>query len=236
MSSSAHLDHLLKVGVLYRLGHSVEVPKKFRKEALRDLAWYRAEGRKLLAQRQEGTMAKKKTKDQEPEPGVEPRRVYSRRGVLFAVVDDRVEAGEMSTIEVLSDAIDDALEHGYEDPEAIARWVVTSSFVHEPDKRVRYNSLLRAGDAVGAQLTRKLYNAYNELAEMVAEAETAGDKAAAKAEATGFASAVSIITSPFSCEDGANPHLVDWDAVDHVTGLFEAEQRHVRRERKGRPQ
>lgn len=165
------------------------------------------------------------------------RRVFSARGVLFAVADDRESMDGANSIEVVAASIDDALDNGHDDPEAIARWIISSSFNHEPSKRVRYNSLLRAGDAVGAQMTRKLTNAYNELAEMAADPElTPAEKAAAKAEATGFAEAVSIMLSPFSCEDDTDPGLVDWDMVDHVTELFENEQRLVRKDRKGRPQ
>lgn len=234
-----HLDHLLKVGILHKMAHNTKMPKQVRREARDELARYRTEGQELLKQRQEARyMPKKKAK---PEPEVdytEPeRRVFGGRGILFAVAEDRSEMDGSTTIDVLAEAIDEALDNGHEDPDAIARWLVTSSFNHEPDKRVRYNSLLRAGDAVGAQMTRKLYNAYNELAEMVSDPElTPSEKAIAKAEATGFAEALSVVLSPFSCEDPSDPRQVDWDVVDHITTLFETEQRHVRRERKGRPQ
>lgn len=227
-----HLDHLLKVGILHKMAHNTKMPKQVRKEAREELARYRAEGQELLKQRQEARYMPKKKAKQEPE-----RRVFAGRGVLFAVAEDRVDMDGSSTIGVIAEAIDEALDNDHDDPEAIARWLVTSSFNHEPDKRVRYNSLLRAGDAVGAQMTRKLHNAYNELAEMISDPElTPSEKAVAKAEATGFAEALSIVLSPFSCEDPADPRMVDWDAVDHITGLFETEQRHVRKERKGRPQ
>lgn len=167
----------------------------------------------------------------------EDRRVFSGRGVLFAVADDREGMSGHTSVEVIAAAIDEALDNGHEDPESIAHWLVTSSFNHEPSKRVRYNSLLRAGDAVGAQMTRKMYNTYNELAEMASDPDlTASEKREAKAEATGFAEAMSIMLSPFSCEDDKDPRVVDWEMVDHITELFETEQRNVRRERKGRLQ
>lgn len=184
-------------------------------------------------------MAKKRKPEPEPEvdSSEEGTRVYSGRGVLFCVADDRETLGnDGTTIGVIAAAIEDALDNGHEDSESIARWITTSSFNYEPDKRVRFNSMLRAGDAVGAQMTRKLYNAYNELAELITQTEDPKEKATLRAEATGFAEAVSIVFSPFSCEDPEDPRLVDWDMVDHITDLFETEQRHVRRERKGNPQ
>lgn len=231
-----HFDHLLKVGMLHKLSRNPKAHKRVRSEARKELAWYRAQGQQILDNRQEHTVAKKK----EPEVDVSTHatRVYSGRGVLFCVADDRESLGsDGTTVGVIAAAIEDALDNGQEDSEAIARWLVTSSFSYEPDKRVRFNSLLRAGDAVGAQMTRKLYNAYNELVEMAADEELdPTDRKLAKAEATGFAEAISVVTSPFSCEDPENAHLVNWDMVDHVTALFEKEQIQVRRARKGNPQ
>lgn len=236
--ASPHFDHLLKVGVLHKMAHNPLMPQPVRDEAAAELARYRAEGEELLRQRQEARYMPKKKSKKEPEADYlnPPNRVFAGRGVLFAVADDREDMGDNSTVDVIAAAIDEALEAGHDDPDSIARYILTSSFNHEPDKRVRYNSLLRAGDAVGAQMTRKLYNAYNDLAEMAATAETEADKKLAKVEASGFAAAVSIVFSPFSCEDPDDPRLVDWDEVDHITQLFETEQRAVRRERKGRPQ
>ena len=190
-------------------------------------------------------MATKKRKKPEPKvdlsnpaPNVEDSRVYVGRGILFAVADDREAMGiGATTIQVIADAIEDALDNGHEDSRSIAEWLTTSSFNHEPSKRVRFNSLLRAGDAIGAQMTRKLYNAYNETAEAASDPELSpAEKKVAKAKATGFAEAISIVLSPFSCEDEDDPRLVNWEMVDHITELFETEQRAVRRERKGRPQ
>lgn len=242
-STNPHLDHLLKVGVLHKMAHNADLPQAVRAEAQHELDRYRAEGREILKKRQEDRyMPKKKQVPQKKDPWNtdhedSDRRVFTHRGVMFAVADDREGMDGSSSIEVIAAAIDDALDNGHEDPDSIARWLVTSSFNHEPSKRVRYNSLLRAGDAVGAQMTRKLYNAYNELAEMASDPElSASEKREAKAEATGFAEALSIVFSPFSCEDDSDPRMVDWDMVDHLTELFETEQRHVRKERKGRPQ
>ena len=184
-------------------------------------------------------MAKKSKKVEPADPSEgHTTRVYSGRGVIFCVADDRelLSAGA-STIKVIAAAIEDALDHGHEDSEAIARWITTSSFTYEPNKRVRFNSLLKAGDAVGARMTQKIYNAYNELAEAAADPLLSPtDKKVARAEATGFALAATIMFSPISCEDAKDPRFVDWDQVDHLTKLFEKEQAQVRREREGNPQ
>lgn len=181
-----------------------------------------------------GTKKDKKSKKKEEHTS----RVYAGRGVIFCVVDDRAAMTfGHTTVAVIAGAIEDAMDNGHETSEDIARWITTSSFNYEPDKRVRFNSMLRAGDAVGAQMTRKLYNAYNELAEIAADPElSASEKREAKAEATGFAEAISVVLSPFSCEDPENAHLVNWDMIDHITELFETEQQAVRRVRKGNPQ
>lgn len=181
---------------------------------------------------------KKKTKKKADPSADHDERRYEGRGVIFCVADDRESMGiGATTIKVIAEAIEDALDNGHEDSESIARWITTSSFNYEPSKRVRFNSLLKAGDAIGAQMTRKIYNAYNELADAANDPElTPAEKRVAKAEATGFAEAASIMFSPFSCEDSEDPRLVDWDMVDHITGLFEKEQVQVRRARNGNPQ
>lgn len=233
-----HLDHLFKVGVLYNLSTNPKMPGIVRAEAQHELDRYRAEGIELLTRRQEKEIMAKKKKVEEPQVKDEATRMYSGRGVIFCVADDREAMGiGASTVDVIAGAIEDALDNGHEDSEAIARWITTSSFNYEPDKRVRFNSLLKAGDAIGAQITRKLYNTYNELAEAAADPDlSAAEKKIAKAEATGFAEAISIVLSPFSCEDPEDARLVNWEMVDHITTLFETEQRAVRRERKGNPQ
>ena len=105
-------------------------------------------------------MGKKKKRKPQDESVKHDTRVYAGRGILFCVADDREEMGiGGTTISVIAAAIEDALDNGHEDSESIARWLVTSSFNYEPSKRVRFNSLLRAGDAIGAQMTRKIYNA-----------------------------------------------------------------------------
>lgn len=234
-----HFDHLFKVGVLYKLSQNKKMPKAVRLEASQELDRYRAEGLEILRQKKEGRyMPKKRKKEPEVDVTEHATRLYGGRGVLFCVADDREQMGsDATTIDVIAAAIEDALDNGHEDSESIARWITTSSFNYEPDKRIRFNSLLKAGDAVGAQITRKLYNAYNELAEMAGDPELdATEKKVAKAEATGFAEAISVVTSPFSCEDPEDPRLVNWDMVDHITELFEKEQVQVRRARKGNPQ
>lgn len=162
------------------------------------------------------------------------QKAFSGQGILFAVIDDReqMRVGKVTTIDIIADAIEAALDAGHETSEAIARYLTTSAFHHIPDKRVRFNSILKAGDSVGAQIVRKLYNSYNELASMADDERSAAAKATLKAEAQGFAEAIQVVMSPFSAEDPSNPQLVNWDEVDHMTETFEKEQRAIRAERK----
>lgn len=173
----------------------------------------------------------KEEEDQQPE-------AFSGQGIIFAVIADREDMGQghVTTIDVITAGIESALDAGYETSEEIARYLTTSAFQHIKDKRVRFNSVLKAGDAVGALITQKLYNAYNELAKLVDEEDDARKKALIKAEATGFAEALNIVISPFSCEDEGDPRLVNWDEVDRITAAFEKEQRYVIKERNGKLQ
>lgn len=181
-------------------------------------------------------MAKKKTRS-ELQSAAEPT-TFSGQGILFAVIDDRegMRSGHVTTVDIIADAIEQALDAGHETSEEIARYLTTSAFQHIPDKRIRFNAVLKAGDVVGAQITRKLYNAYNELAVLAEEEEDPQQKKNIAAEATGFAEALNVVMSPFSCEASNDARLVDWDEVDRITAAFEKEQRFVRRERKGNPQ
>lgn len=203
-----------------------------RKEAAQELLRYRDEG---LSRSKEGKkVAKKKSRAdlQQEQP------TFSGQGIIFAVIDDReaMPEGRSTTIDVITEAIEAALDAGHETSEEIARYLTTSAFQHIPDKRVRFNSVLKAGDVVGAQITRKLYNSYNELAAMADEEEDPTEKAALKAEARGFAEAIQVVISPFSSEDPKDPRLVNWDEVDRMTDVFEKEQRYTRQARKGKPQ
>ncbi|AZV01749.1 hypothetical protein HOV00_gp50 [Microbacterium phage Schubert] len=225
-----HLDHLFKVGVLVSRSQDKRLSPATRLEAAAELLRYRNEGLILQKYPKENKVTKKTRAHADP--------VYSGRGIIFAVIDDReaMREGKVTTIDVITDAIEAALDAGYETSEEIARYITTSAFQHVTDKRVRFNSVLKAGDVVGAQITRKLYNSYNELAKMADEEDDPKAKADLRNEARGFAEAIQIVISPFSSEDPKDPRLVNWDEVDRMTEAFEKEQRAVRRERKGNPQ
>lgn len=228
--ASPIFDHYFKVGVLHSRSIDVAMPQAVRDEAYDELLRYKQEGQALQSNGRRAAMSQ-----------VTPARgnpVYVGRGIVYAVVDNRedMRAGSVSTISTIADAIEEALDNGHETSDEIARYITTSAFTHQPNKRVRFNSVLKAGDVVGAQMTRKLYNSYNDLATMVEEEQDPVEKAKLKAEASGFAAAVSIVFSPFSCEDPKEPWLVDWDVVDRLTERFEKEQRFVRKERNGTPQ
>lgn len=224
-------DHLFKVGILYDRSKNKRLSRATRNEAAAELLRYRDEGLILQNHGRGKDMAKKNRSDPDP-------RTFTGQGIVFAVIDDREQmgTGRVTTIDVITAAIEKALDAGHETSEDIARYITTSAFQHEPDKRVRFNSVLKAGDVVGAQITRKLYNTYNELAQLADDEEDPKKKAEIRAEATGFAEALNVVISPFSCEDPADPRLVNWDEVDRITEAFEKEQRFVRRDRKGNPQ
>ncbi|QKN87803.1 hypothetical protein NEBULOUS_42 [Microbacterium phage Nebulous] len=240
-----HLDHLFQLGVLITRSQK-PYPLATRREARQELDRYWNEG--LITQKtKEDDMGKPMTKSgfcQHESPGSHAmckgthcdcdchleQKAFSGRGILFAVIDDReaMRMGKTTTVDVIADAIEAALDNGKETSEEIARWLTTSAFKHIPDKRVRFNSILKAGDTVGAQLVRKLFNSYNELMDTAAGEKNASARAALEAEATGFAEAVQIILNPFSVEDDNDPTLVKWEEVDRLTELYEKEQRGIR--------
>lgn len=224
-----HLDHLVKVGMLGSRAKNGDMPRAARLEAAHEILRYRNDG--LVSQEEQVAKTKRPT----PKP---EEAVFSGQGIIFAVIDDRekMRPGRVTTVDVITEGIEAALDAGHETSEEIARFLTTSAFQHIPDRRVRFNSVLKAGDVVGAQITRKLLNAYNELAVMAEEEEDPDTKASIKAEATGFAEALNVVFSPFSCEDPDDPRQVTWDEVDRITAAFEKEQRFVRKERKGNPQ
>lgn len=247
-----HLDHLFKIGVLHTRSRR-PYPKATRKEALHELDRYWDQGLIIQKHKEEKMVGKPMTKSgfcQHESPGSHamcknPRgkcdcechleqKAFAGRGILFAVVDDREEMrmGKTTTIDVIADAIEAALDAGHEDSESIARYLTTNAFQHIKDKRARFNSVLKAGDTVGAQIVRKLYNSYNELMDTAAKEKNAATRASLEAEATGFAEAIQIVLSPFSVEDDSDPTLVNWDEIDRLADLYEKEQRAIRAVRK----
>ncbi len=247
-----HLDHLFQIGVLITRSQR-PYPRATRKEALQELDRYWDQGLTIQKTPKEDTVGKPMTKSgfcQHESPGSHAmcpntrhkcdcechleQKAFSGKGILFAVIDDResMRMGKITTVDVIADAIEAALDNGKETSEEIARWLTTSAFQHIADKRVRFNSILKAGDTVGAQLVRKLFNSYNELMDTAAGEKNATNRAQLEAEATGFAEAIQIILNPFSVEDESDPTLVQWEEVDRLTELYEKEQRAIRAERK----
>jgi hypothetical protein len=230
-----HLDHVFKIGTLMKRVGDKNLSLATRQEAADELTRYTDEGRITHKFGKEEPVAKKtkRTRAVEPEP-----TTFTGQGIIFAVIDDReqMREGKVTTIDIIADGIEAALDAGHETSEEIARFLTTSAFQHIPDKRLRFNAVLKASDVVGAQMTRKLYNSYNDLAQLADEEEDAKAKADLRLEARGFAAALQIVLSPFSSELASDPRLVDWDEVDRMVEAFEKEQRYVRRDRKGAPQ
>ena len=243
-----HLDHLFKVGVLQSRSADKRLPRAVRAEATRELRRYRDEGL-IIQQLKEDKMSMTMSGHcQHPSPGshsrcttatctcdchAEPKQ-FSGRGILFAVVDERADMrpGKVTTVDIITEAIEAALDAGKETSEEIARYLTTSAFQHIKDKRVRFNSVLKAGDTVGAQLLRKLYNSYDELMDTADKSRSPKDKAALIEEAKGFAEAIQIVLNPFSVEADEDATLVNWDEVDRLTAIFEKDRKHTREDRK----
>jgi hypothetical protein len=188
----------------------------------------------LIGKYKEMRMARKSRRPAPPADAT----TFTGQGILFAVVADRegMGSGTTSTVDIIAQAIEKALDAGHETSDDIARYLTTSAFQHVPDKRVRFNAVLKAGDSVGAQMLRKLYNGYNDLIGLAQETEATADKKALMEEARGFAECLQIVLSPFSVELPGDPRLVDWDEVDRLTAAFEKEQRYIIKERQGNPQ
>jgi hypothetical protein len=253
-SASLHLAHLHKLGVLATRQSRV-YPPAVRREATAEVTRYRDEGL-IVQSKKEINMAAsqdghkpmllsgfcahpsneashlKCTNKRCPCDCHKKERVFSGQGIIFAVIDDREKmgAGKRTTIDIITEAIEAALDAGHETSEDIARYITTSAFQHERDRRVRFNSVLKAGDTVGAQITQKLYNTYNELAQTADEQDEEELAEIAEAEARGFAEALNIVINPFSSEDKKDPTLVNWTEIDRITAAFEEEQRAIREE------
>lgn len=226
-------SHIFQLGALYDRRHNTGYNEATHKEATLEEIRYYDEGVRLVNNPEKRPSRKLSRVEEE----MSISKTYSGRGIMYAIVDDRGEMGPgRSTIDVIADAIEEALDQGYETSDEIARYLTTSAFQHIPDRRVRFNSVLKAGDACGAQILRKLYNAYNDICSMATDTEDPAESRAIHQEATGFAEALQIVLSPFSSEDPDDPRLVDWDEVDRMTETFEHDQRYVRQARKGTPQ
>lgn len=241
-------DHSFKLGVLYDRAYDKRYNKATRYEAQGQILQYRDRGIDLGRQGEVRMEKKAMTKSgfcAHPSEGSHERcawqnlkcsckcheadRVYAGKGIVFSVIEDREKlALGHTTIDTIADAIEEALDNGYESSEEIARYLTTSAFQHIPDKRVRFNAVLKASDVVGAQITQKLYNTYNELQETAAETADEEERQAILDEARGFAEAIQIVISPFSSEDRRDRRRVDWTEVDRMTELFEKEQQQVR--------
>lgn len=148
---------------------------------------------------------------------------YEGRGILFAVISNDEMTGSKTTAKVLSEAIACGLEAGFDTPEKLSRFLLTTSFNHVSDKRVRYNLLFQAGDRLGARLIEKLHNSYSDLALKITKAEKK-DKKLAQRQALGFAQAMAIILNPIECENTTNPSFVVWQKVNQLAQEFIATQ------------
>lgn len=211
-------DHTLKIQFLWDVVNDYLADQDVIDEAFQEISRYKDQGMLLQELEKEGKLTTKKITGSKTKP-----TTYSGKGILFTIFnkDRQFFPGPKSTVEIMARAIDEALDNGCEDSKDIARYLTTHSFQHVEDKTVRFNSVLKAGDAVGAKITSKLFNAYSDLKKMARTSETDEERDLAEAEAQGFLEAIAIVMSPFSCESPTNSREVDWEMVDHVASLYE---------------
>lgn len=147
--------------------------------------------------------------------------VYGGRGIMFAVFDtieDTVH-GPHSAPRIVAQAIQQTGMLDEEQSLALARHLTTTTFPLLKGRTSRFNSIVKAGDVVGARLIPKLMGALRQLHTHQASA-SAAERAVAAARAQGFAEAISIISNPFAVEAEEESNTVDWDVVQHYARLL----------------
>lgn len=137
---------------------------------------------------------------------------FYRKGVLYAVVcDHENKPANKSSIDIIADSIKAASEHGHTSPKAIARWLVTSDFKHVPDREVRFNAVLKAGDGVGAHIIQKIVNLTDLIMELYKESDYKQEKL--YHEIIGMVMSLMIVLNPFTVEDKQDKTRVDVDIL-----------------------
>ena len=156
---------------------------------------------------------------------------FSGRGIMFTVYDHTRDffPGIKSTISVVARAIEEAIDAGHDEPESLARYLTTTTFPQIKDRSVKFNSVLKAGDVVGANISAKLFNGYQDLRKMARNSDNEEERELLEVEARGFAEAMTIMFSPFAVESEDNKKEIDWDEVDHLTDLMEEQQEQARK-------
>ena len=83
-----------------------------------------------------------------------PYAQYGLRGALYSIVDNTRDnlAGVESAKQILTDAIDEALDEGCETSDQIADYLLTSQYEHVTDPDLRFNAILRASEQVGGHM------------------------------------------------------------------------------------
>lgn len=142
---------------------------------------------------------------------------FYRKGVLYAVIynDEDKEYG-LSSTDIVAESIDEALKNGLSSPKEIAHHLVTSSFKHVKNRAVQFNSLLKAGESVGANIPQKLGDAILEVARSSLLSLYEGDKGAFKikgAIAVGMIMSQCIVLNPFSFNKEDDSNRIDLNRV-----------------------
>lgn len=142
---------------------------------------------------------------------------FYRKGVLYAVIcnDEDKEYG-LSSTDIVAESIDEALKNGLSSPREIAHHLVTSSFKHVKNRTVQFNSLLKAGESVGANIPQKLGDAILEAIKSSLLSLDKADKEDFKIKSTiavGMIMAQCIVLNPFSFGKEDDSNRIDLNRV-----------------------
>lgn len=153
----------------------------------------------------------------------ESAAVYAGRGVMFTVFDtnEDIVEGPHSAPGIIAQAIHETGLLDSDESLALARHLTTSTFPQVTDRTARFNSVLKAGDVVGARLIPKLMKGLELLYSLQANAGTMYTYQLFQARTAGFAEAVAILTHPFAVESEEGSIEIDWCAVQHYTHLLQ---------------
>lgn len=145
---------------------------------------------------------------------------FYRKGVLYAVIyNDEDKDYGLSSTDIMAESIDEALKNGLSSPREIAHHLVTSSFKHVKNRVIQFNSLLKAGESVGANIPIKLGNAIIGVIKNAQLALAKGDKKDFERKsqiALGMVMAQCVVLNPFSFEKENDSNQIDLNKVRKI--------------------
>lgn len=161
-----------------------------------------------------------------------PYAQYGLRGALYSIVDNTRDnlAGVESAKQILTDAIDEALDEGCETSDQIAGYLLTSQYEHVTDPDLRFNAILRASEQVGGHMRHKLFNLYHDLyldAHDDSLSEDDQEVVFSEGASYGFALALAVMLNPKTVEHPHDPLDVDVDVVQDMAELIESQHQKI---------